>query len=119
MQRRDVILGLGSAAVGPVRAGWAQERRVPVLGFVSSRSAAESAELFGAFRKGLTAYFKDSNVAIESRWADGRYERLPALVADLLTYNPSVLVAVGGEPSALAAKSAMATVPVVFVVGTD
>src|ERR1700727_1307029 len=115
--RRRVITLLGGATVAwPVR-GRAKQPAIPVIGFVSTRGAADSAALVTAFRQGLSAYIDEANVAIESRWAEGNYERLPALVADLLKRNIDLLVAVGGEPSALAAKAATTTVPIVFIVG--
>jgi putative tryptophan/tyrosine transport system substrate-binding protein len=117
--RRRVITLLGGATVAwPVR-GRAKQPAIPVIGFVSTRGAADSAALVTAFRQGLSAYIDEANVAIESRWAEGNYERLPALVADLLKRNIDLLVAVGGEPSALAAKAATTTVPIVFIVGGD
>jgi putative ABC transport system substrate-binding protein len=94
---------------------------MPVIGFLSSRSPGDSAYLVVAFRKGLSevGYDDGQNVAIEFRWAEGRYERLPALAADLVNRQVAVLVAVGGEPSALAAKAASSTIPLVFTTGGD
>src|SRR5262245_5533973 len=88
---------------------------------MSSRSASDSEYLVAAFRKGLSeqGYAEGQNVAIEFRWANGRYEQLPALAADLLEQRIAVLVAVGGEPSALAAKEATSTIPIIFTIGGD
>lgn len=120
MRRREFIALLsGAAATWPlaVRA----QSGIPVIGFVSSRSPADSAHVVTAFRKGLSevGYIDGQNLAIEFRWAEGKYDRLPALVADLLIYKINVLVAVGGEPSAFAAKAATSTIPIVFTVGGD
>jgi putative tryptophan/tyrosine transport system substrate-binding protein len=119
MRRRDIITMVGTSAVARPFAARAQQPAIPVIGFVSSRSPADSATLVIAFRKGLSAWFKEPDVVIEYRWAEGDYDRLPVLVADLLTRKIAVLVTVGGEPSALAAKAATSTVPIVFIVGED
>jgi putative ABC transport system substrate-binding protein len=119
MRRRDIITLAGTAAVARPIVARAQQRAVPVIGFVSSRASADSAGLVNAFRKGLSAWFKEPDVIIEFRWAEGNYERLPALVADLLARKVTILVTVGGEPSALAAKAATSTVPIVFIVGEN
>src|SRR5262249_39873024 len=113
------LLG-GAAAVWPL-AAQAQQPARPIIGFMSSRSASDSEYLVAAFRKGLSeqGYAEGQNVAIEFRWANGRYEQLPALAADLVEQRIAVLVAVGGEPSALAAKEATSTIPIVFTIGSD
>jgi putative tryptophan/tyrosine transport system substrate-binding protein len=99
----------------------AQQLALPVIGYLSSRSPEESAAHAAAFRRGLgdTGYTERENVAIEYRWAKGDYERLPALASELAKLGANVVVAVGGAPSALAAKAATATIPVVFLIGDD
>src|SRR5579864_1858571 len=120
MRRREVITLLGGAAASPIVAR-AQQAPVPVVGFLSSRSPEEAAVHTAAFRRGLTeAGFVDGqNVAIVFRWAEGRYERLPALAKELVELRVSVILAGGGELSARAAKDATASIPVVFVIGDD
>ncbi len=120
MQRREFIALLASATMLP-RTARAQQATVPVVGFLSSRSPEEAAVHTAAFRRGLTeAGFVDGrNVAIEFRWAEGRYERLPILAKELIDLRVSAVVAGGGAPSALAARDATATIPIVFVIGDD
>jgi putative ABC transport system substrate-binding protein len=95
----------------------AQQKAMPVIGYLSSTSARPGLD---AFRQGLsdTGYIEGQNLVIEYRWAEGRYDRLPSLAADLVGRKVDV-IATGGMPSALAAKSATSTIPIVFLIGTD
>jgi len=103
-----ILLG-GAATWPPVTQ--AQQRAMPVIGFLSSRSAEESSPFVAAFNQGLseTGYMDHRNVVIEYRWAEGRYDRLPALAADLVRDKVDLIATVGGDASALAAKNATAT----------
>ena len=121
MKRREFITLVGGAAGSWPLASWAQQRAVPVIGFLSGRSASESAELVKAFARGLgeMGHIEGRNVAIDFRWADGRYDRLPALASELVTRRVAVIAAVGGGVSGLAAKSVTTTIPIVFASGGD
>jgi putative tryptophan/tyrosine transport system substrate-binding protein len=94
---------------------------MPVVGFLSARSPGESASALAVFRQGLgeSGYFEGKNVVVEYRWAEGQYDRLPALAAELVSHQVAVIAATGGEPSPLAAKAAATTIPIVFSLGGD
>jgi putative ABC transport system substrate-binding protein len=94
---------------------------MPTIGYLGNGSPGTDADYVAAFRQGLqeTGFVEGRNVASEYLWADGQYERLPALAADLVRRQMTVIAALGGSPSALAAKAATATIPVVFIVGVD
>jgi putative ABC transport system substrate-binding protein len=119
MRRRDFIMLLGGAAAWPLvaRAG----AGLPVVGFIQSGPAAVSPRFAAAFRKGLneTGNFEGQNVTVEFHWSEGQPDRLTALVADLVHRRVAVIAAPGSTPTALAAKAATATIPIVFSVAED
>ena len=119
LKRREFISLLGGAAVSWPLVSSAQQPLIPVVGFLSSRSPAESAGVVAAFRKGLseTGYAESQNVSIDFRWAEGHSDRLPALASELV-YRPVDIIAALGE-SGLAAKAATTIIPIVFGSGGD
>jgi putative ABC transport system substrate-binding protein len=121
MQRREFITLIGGAAVAWPLVARAQQPAMPLVGFMSARSPGDSAHLVAAFRRGMGegGFVEGQNVAVEYRWANGEYDRLPALAADLVNRRVAVLVATGGDVSALAAKRATSTIPIVFGSGSD
>jgi putative tryptophan/tyrosine transport system substrate-binding protein len=120
IRRREFVIG-GSAAAGWPLAARGQHATIPVIGFLSSGSQQSDAWRLTAFRRGLkeTGYIEGRNVASEFRWADDQYDRLPALAAELAQSQPTVIVAAGGPASALAAKAASTTIPIVFAIAGD
>src|SRR5262245_44151386 len=120
MRRRDFVTILGATAAWPVTVR-AQQQAMPVVGFLGTASAGPFAHLVASFRRGLqeTGFVEGRNVAIEYRWAEGQYDRVPALAADLVRRQVAVIVTVGGETSAAATMRATATIPIVFNVGAD
>ena len=120
MKRREFIGALGGAAAWPVVAR-AQQPAMPVIGVLNSRSRGETMDLMTAFRSGLREadFVEGRNVAIEFRWAEGRYEQLAALAAELVRRPVTILATGGGLVSAVAAKAATATIPIVFAGGSD
>jgi putative ABC transport system substrate-binding protein len=120
MRRRTFITLLGGASAWPLAAR-AQQPAMPVVGVLSPRSPAVDAPLIAVIRQGLndTGFFEGRNVTLDYRWADGQYDRLAALAADLVRRQVAVIVAPGGEISAHAAKTATVSIPIVFLVGSD
>jgi putative ABC transport system substrate-binding protein len=120
MQRRHLVALLGGATAWP-HIGHGQQPAMPVIGFLSGASPGPFAGLVAAFRLGLndTGFVEGQNVAIEYRWAEGRFDRLPQMANDLVARQVAALVATAGDRSALSAKAATATIPIVFSSGGD
>src|SRR5215467_14325373 len=113
LRRREFISLLGGAAAWPLAA---RAQQKPVIGFLNSGSADAYPDRITAFHEGLRqlGYIEGENVLVDYRWALGEYDRLPAFAAELVERRVSVLIATGGKPAALAAKSATSTIPIVF-----
>jgi putative ABC transport system substrate-binding protein len=121
IERRKFLATLGAAAAWPLAARAQQAGKLPVIGLLSSRSPATDVPLITVMREGLneTGLVEGRNFTTDYRSAEGQYDRLASLAADLVHRQVTVIVAIGGEPAALAAKTATATVPIVFAGGTD
>jgi putative ABC transport system substrate-binding protein len=120
MKRRELMLVLGGAmAAAPALR--AQQKAMPVVGYLGITSPGPNVQSLAAFRQGLseTGYVEGQNLAVEFRWAEGHYDRLSALAADLVGRKVDVMVTQGGTASALAAKSKTSTIPIVFIIGGD
>jgi putative ABC transport system substrate-binding protein len=120
MRRRELIALLGGVIAWPLAAR-AQQKAMPVIGYLSGRSLGDTASLMAAFRQGLgeAGFVEGQNLTIEYRWAEGHYDRFPALAADLVSRKVDVIASAGGPPAVRAARDATSTIPIVFLSGTD
>src|SRR5258708_2617266 len=120
MRRRAFIAGLGSAAAWPVAAR-AQQRTIPVVGVLGSSVANRYAFVMAAFMKVLkeAGFNEGQNLVVEQRWANNQYDRLPEMAADLVRARVSLILAIGNNLPARAAKAATSTIPIVFVMGAN
>jgi putative ABC transport system substrate-binding protein len=121
MKRREFIAWFGGAAAGLPLPAWAQQTAVPFVGFLGSGLPNDQGSLVSATQQGLkeAGYIEGQNLTVEYRWAEGRYDRLPALAADLVKRGAALIIAAGGSDPGLAARGATSTIPIVFITAAD
>jgi putative tryptophan/tyrosine transport system substrate-binding protein len=121
MRRRALLTAIAGSAIMSPLAFAAEQPAMPVIGFLNSRSPGDTTHLLTGFRNGLaeSGYVEGQNVSVEYRWALGQYERLPELALELARRPVAVIVASGGDPVGVAAKTATSNIPIVFVVSGD